>query len=310
MTTNSYDQAKEQYFSARQRERSPIASARSFLARNRMLRRIFDATYAGAYLRFFSQRTIKHHMARYLDPYPNVLFSRTGTGFSHNAELRVLDRFGAVRQKDILLIGIEYGSEIDIPWTRYEPHSIVGIDIGEYEQAGRNRPAGRVPVKFLKMDASNLGFAPESFDLVYSEGVMPHVIDVPGFVEHASQVLRPDGIFYAFCCPLWRTYGGSHIHTAGYDHLRLPPSALIDRAKSQHDGSYWWLEKGLFNRMRFRELFQVLEDRFEVLRIGIVEAPDGRKYRARYPNEWAALRGDFEEEDLLIRLVSFAARKR
>jgi SAM-dependent methyltransferase len=226
----------------------------------------------------------------------------------------MLARLGAVRGKEVLLIGVEYGGEVERLWGPHIPKRIIGIDIGDYEAGWtdfyRTQPPGTVPLKFLKMDAAQLGFKDSSLDLIYSQGVLPHVVDVPAFLSDAARVLHPGGIFYAFCCPLWSTYGGSHVHALGYDHLRLPEADLLSRAKALEDGSFWWLEQGLYNKLRFRDLLGMLEQRFDVLRIGVIEAPDGRRVRSQAPDEWRELLRNHDEEDLLIRLVSFTARRR
>ncbi|MDQ6949655.1 MAG: class I SAM-dependent methyltransferase [Actinomycetota bacterium] len=304
---DNYDKAREQFAEARHRERSAAARVRLWLAHNRLLRRTFDATYGRVYLRWFSSPRVRRRVAPYLAGYDGILFSPTGTGFSHTSELQMLADLGELG--DVLLIGAEYGGEIDELWGPHHPRSVVGVDIGDYEQGWASRPAGNVPACFAKMDASHLGFAPRSFDLIYSQGVLPHIVDVPSFLSDAYDALRPGGIFYAFCCPLWRTFGGSHVHDLGYDHLRLSEADLLERAIALRDGTYWWLGKGLFNKLRFRDLLGHVEDRFDVIRVGVMEAPDGKRYRRTNPVDWAGLRQDHEEEDLLIRLVSLTARR-
>jgi SAM-dependent methyltransferase len=230
------------------------------------------------------------------------------------AEIAMLAKLGAVRNKDVLLIGVEYGTEVDRLWGPHSPKEIVGIDIGDYESGWRDfhrrNPSPRVPIRFIKMDASQLDFPNSSFDLIYSQGVLPHILDVPSFLDGAARTLRSGGVFYAFSCPLWRTYGGCHVHALGYDHLRLPNVELLRRAQAVHDGSAWWLELGLFNKLRFRDFLRLIEDRFKILRVGIIEAPDGCRVRSRSPDEWQDLLRENDEEDLLIRLVSFTARRR
>jgi SAM-dependent methyltransferase len=307
-----YDANKELFYASRSRSQSWLQRLRWRLALNPVLRGAFDRTYGRAYRTYYSSWPIRHRVAPYLDRYRHVSFSRTGTGFSHEAEIAMLAKLGAVRNKDVLLIGVEYGTEVDRLWGPHSPKQIVGIDIGDYDWSDfyRRHPSPKTPLRFLKMDASQLDFAPSTFDLIYSQGVLPHIVDVPSFLDGAARTLRSGGIFYAFCCPLWRTYGGSHVHALGYDHLRLPNVELLRRAKALQDGSAWWLELGLFNKLRFRDLLRLMEDRFEIVRVGIIEAPDGCRVRSQSPDEWQDLRRENDEEDLLIRLVSFTARRR
>jgi len=221
---------------------------------------------------------------------------------------------GAIRNKDVLLVGVEYGEDVNELWMPHLPRRIIGIDIGDYEAGWRrflDDPSNSsVPIAFLKMDAAMIGLSAQSVDLVYSQGVLPHITDVVGHLDNASRILREGGTYYAFCCPLWRTFGGSHVHALGYNHLRLTEAEFKAQATALEDGSSWWLELGLFNRLRFRELIDAVTARFDVLRIGVIESPDGRRFRETSPEQWRILLEENDEEDLLIRLVSITARKR
>ncbi|MBK9180747.1 MAG: methyltransferase domain-containing protein [Acidimicrobiales bacterium] len=212
--------------------------------------------------------------------------------------------------KRVLLIGVEYGREVDGMWGPHQPGSVIGIDIGDYEHRWVEPSDRVIPIQFSKMDAAALGFRRESFDLIYSQGVLPHIVDVRAFLDDAHRVLRRGGVFYAFCCPLWHTYGGSHVWDLGYDHLIDDPGLFLERATGVGDGSHWWLEQGLFNKLRFAELYALVAERFELLSVGVIGTPDGRRVKRDEAATWCSLRGRYSEEDLMIRLVSFTARKR
>ncbi|MFX5595170.1 methyltransferase domain-containing protein, partial [Acinetobacter baumannii] len=49
----------------------------------------------------------------------------------------------------------------------------------------------------LAVDEDRLPFAPGSFDLVVSAGVLDSVGDLPGALAQIRRVLRPDGLFLA-----------------------------------------------------------------------------------------------------------------
>jgi SAM-dependent methyltransferase len=309
-----YDAARAQFLAAAESSQSAPQRLRAAMASNRFLRRGFDDTYGRMYRALYSSRRVRRRVAPYLDRSRDISFSPTGTGFSQDAEVAMLAKLGAVRGQEVLLIGVEYAGEVAQLWGPHRPKQIIGIDIGDYEagwvEHNRTKASSKLPLSFIKMDAAHIGLKDGTVDLVYSQGVVPHIVDVPSFLADAERVLRPGGIFYAFCCPLWHTFGGSHVHALGYDHLRLPESELLQRAKALQDGSYWWLEQALFNKLRFRELLEMIEARFEILRVGVIEAPDGRLVRDEKPAEWRDLLRDHDEEDLLIRLVSFTGRRR
>jgi ubiquinone/menaquinone biosynthesis C-methylase UbiE len=50
-----------------------------------------------------------------------------------------------------------------------------------------------LPGEFKVSDAENLDFPSETFDLVYSHGVLHHTPDTPGAVREVHRVLRPGG---------------------------------------------------------------------------------------------------------------------
>ncbi|MEG3174957.1 methyltransferase domain-containing protein [Sphingomonas sp. RB3P16] len=52
----------------------------------------------------------------------------------------------------------------------------------------------------VQADEDRLPFAPESFDLVISAGVLDSVNDLPGALTLARRALRPDGLFLAAFC--------------------------------------------------------------------------------------------------------------
>ena len=70
-----------------------------------------------------------------------------------------------------------------------------GVDLTEaaVELARRRFHLSGLPGEFRAADAENLDFADESFDLVYSHGVLHHTPDTARAVREAHRVLRPGG---------------------------------------------------------------------------------------------------------------------
>src|SRR5258705_4988635 len=70
-----------------------------------------------------------------------------------------------------------------------------GIDLTDaaIELAKRRFELFRLPGTFRTADAENLDFAAESFDLVYSHGVLHHTPDTAAAVQEIHRVLRPGG---------------------------------------------------------------------------------------------------------------------
>ena len=116
---------------------------------------------------------------------------------------RLCNNYGAIREhfgeylkvtdKDILDVGCSTGNcaatVVSMTDNRY-----VGIDIEpQYvERAARRYPAGR----FLSMDARQLSFPADHFDVILFVGALHHMDDglVKGCFEQLRRVLRPSGV--------------------------------------------------------------------------------------------------------------------
>ena len=102
--------------------------------------------------------------------------------------------------KDVLEIGSGHGS-ISCFAACAGARSVVGIDINQHSmQFGRELAeklgtglSGRLPVTFQEMDAYNLSFGAETFDIVISENSFEHFIRPERVMEESFRVLRPGG---------------------------------------------------------------------------------------------------------------------
>jgi ubiquinone/menaquinone biosynthesis C-methylase UbiE len=70
-----------------------------------------------------------------------------------------------------------------------------GVDLTEaaVEQSRRRFELAGLPGEFRVADAEHLDFADESFDLVYSHGVLHHTPDTAGAIREVHRVLKPGG---------------------------------------------------------------------------------------------------------------------
>jgi SAM-dependent methyltransferase len=70
-----------------------------------------------------------------------------------------------------------------------------GVDLTEAAVglARKNFASANVPGEFRMSDAENLDFADESFDIVYSHGVLHHTPDIEAAVREVHRVLKPGG---------------------------------------------------------------------------------------------------------------------
>ena len=119
--------------------------------------------------------------------------------------------FESLRDKDVLEIGVGNGSHAQL--ISASSRSYTGIDLTNYavrstserlrqfELAGPN-------VKVTRMDAESMDFSDESFDLVWSWGVIHHSANTRRILEEVHRVLRPGGvaITMVYHRSLWNYY--------------------------------------------------------------------------------------------------------
>jgi ubiquinone/menaquinone biosynthesis C-methylase UbiE len=73
-------------------------------------------------------------------------------------------------------------------------NEVIGIDISEIalKQAVKRRGSERIHSQFSLMDAHSLGFASDSFDLIYGTGILHH-LRIDDMIKELGRVLAPAG---------------------------------------------------------------------------------------------------------------------
>lgn len=267
-----------------------------------------------AYRWVCSQRAVRQRIAPWLDDVALDDFSLTGAGLGPDDGLRRLERGGHLEGATVLVLGCGKGPEIGDYWLDRGAYHVVGVDLFAYpeewsEVATRATDEG-LKASFALSDGSNLGVADTSVDLVFSQSVLEHVVDLDSFLSECNRVLTDSGRFFAYFGPLWTTYGGPHVGQLGYDHLLTDDDSYLEAARRVGDGWEHWLEAGLFNRLRFDEYIDHIERHFEIERLGVVASRKGLGFRQNHPNEWNRLRRSHSERDLLTNLVSVIGKPR
>ena len=158
-----------------------------------------------------------HAQARYrLEPYIHEF-----AGFARSAGQRVLE------------VGVGMGADY-LEWLKAGAQA-TGVDLSaiSLERAKRRcEMAGYTPDLRLS-DAEHLPFADNTFDIVYSYGVMHHSPDTPECIREARRVLKPGGSLRIMIyhhpsligLMLWLRYGflrGKSLRQSVYDHLESP----------------------------------------------------------------------------------------
>ncbi|HYJ85235.1 MAG TPA: class I SAM-dependent methyltransferase [Pyrinomonadaceae bacterium] len=116
--------------------------------------------------------------------------------------------FESLRDKDVLEIGVGNGTHAGL-LSQYA-RSYTGIDLTEYavkSTSQRIRLLGR-KASIMQMDAEHLQFADNSFDLIWSWGVIHHSSNTAKILKEIHRVLRPAGqaITMVYYRSLWSYY--------------------------------------------------------------------------------------------------------
>lgn len=109
--------------------------------------------------------------------------------------IRHFARFEEGRGLNVLEIGVGMGAD-HLEWARHGPRRLIGLDATRRaleHTHSRLTLAGFSP-ELLHADAEQLPFRSETFDIVYSWGVLHHTPDTPGTIREVFRVLRPGGI--------------------------------------------------------------------------------------------------------------------
>lgn len=158
------------------------------------------------------RRFSKHAEARYrLEPY-----------------IRSFARFEEGRGQDVLEIGVGMGAD-HLEWARSDPRRLVGVDLTPRAVAWTTHRLATYGMtsELKEADAEHLPFPDDSFDILYSWGVLHHSPDTAQAFREALRVLRPGCTLRAMIyhrpsfvgLMLWARYGLAAGH---------PTRSLID----------------------------------------------------------------------------------
>ena len=116
--------------------------------------------------------------------------------------------FENLKTKDVLEIGVGNGSHASL--LAQHSKSFTGIDLTEYavkSTSTRFKEFG-LPGTIKRMDAEALEFENESFDFVWSWGVIHHSSNTRKILEEINRVLKPGGeaIIMVYYRSLWSYY--------------------------------------------------------------------------------------------------------
>ena len=101
--------------------------------------------------------------------------------------------FESLKEKDVLEIGVGNGSHAQF-LAQYSK-SFIGIDITDYavESTRKRMEIFGLKAEIIKMDAEKLEFNDNSFDFIWSWGVVHHSANTEQILKEIQRVLRPGG---------------------------------------------------------------------------------------------------------------------
>ena len=151
-------------------------------------------------------------------------------------------QFASARGLRVLEIGVGIGADY-LEWLKTGA-TATGVDLSpaSLERARRRCELAGCQPDLRVADAEHLPFADNTFDVVYSYGVMHHSPDTAQCLREAWRVLKPRGqariMLYHHpsltAAMLWLRYGvfsGRSLRRAVYDHLESPGTKTSTRAE-------------------------------------------------------------------------------
>jgi len=175
----------------------------------------------------------------------------------NNVPFQALIPFEELRDKDVLEIGTGLGTHAQLlsPYCK----SFTGIDLTEAASAltaQRLRLLG-LPGRALQMDAENMQFTSNSFDYIWSWGVIHHSADTRRILAEMKRVLRPGGkaTVMVYHRSWWSYYASALLRGVfrgqlkRYGNLHRVAQAATDGAIARYYTSYEWgeISAGLFD---------------------------------------------------------------
>jgi len=145
--------------------------------------------------------------------------------------------FQSLKDKDVLEIGVGNGSHAQLisPFTR----SYTGIDLTDYAVTSTTKRlqlfnGAKSNTKIIRMDAERMDFADNSFDFIWSWGVIHHSANTRKIIEEMHRVLRPGG--QAITMVYHRSFWNYYIFAGLFGGLlrgKLPKHGLVHNARQQ-----------------------------------------------------------------------------
>ena len=196
---------------------------------------------------------------------------------SRNLPFDALIDFDSLKNQDVLEVGCGNGShaQLLVPYAR----SYTGIDLTSYAVKSTTKRLSYLDANgsIVQMDAESMNFADESFDLIWSWGVIHHSANTRQILEEMYRVLRPGG--EARIMVYHRSFWNSRVFRLD---SRIAEGILV-RRKSFHHASQMMTDGAIARIYTIKEWNALVSDLFEVRntqilgsKAGLVPLPPGR----------------------------------
>jgi SAM-dependent methyltransferase len=182
------------------------------------------------------------------------------------------------RGKDVLIFGCGYGN--DALWAvRHGVRSILCTDLSRglspvpFERAMERMGLSHSNYEFRVQNIHETALGGETFDLILSNGVFEHIMDLKGVLGAFRPLLRPGGRVAIFADTLWYSSRGGHIRKGPWEHLYHTPEEL----RPELDDRRWDVLCNHLNRMTATDFLEAVRAvGMIVLQLGLRSDPDLR----------------------------------
>lgn len=162
--------------------------------------------------------------------------------------------------KDVLVFGCGLGNEI-LWCARRQARSALGIDLGGLKHeplAALMADEGYADFNYAMHECKVHDLAldhPGRYDLIVSNGVFEHVMDLKGVLNSLRPLLRPGGRIAIYADGLWFSAIGGHLGKYNWEHLWMTPHAIKEQFPER-----WHAFSSNLNRMTAVDFLQAVRD--------------------------------------------------
>ena len=240
-------------------------------------------------------------------------------GFPMEARRAWLNRHVPLRGARLVVQGTGSGWDT-LDWVRYRPGSIIAMDVYSYGMSWRKirqrtKDDGLVSPDFLLSTLEQIPLKSESADVVVSDAVYEHCVDLESVMRETYRILKPGGYVYCTYGPLWFCFGGDHFSGRGglqygYAHIGEPEQYRqyfrkhrSEDADAQSGGRY--VELDLFSKLATRDYFAIYAKvGFRIVDLIIEVSNSALQFRRRWPQrikDMLAKYPTLSRDDLLVK---------